>query len=254
MNARAIVFSNRKGGSGKTTTTVNVSAALAHRGKKVLVVDTDPQAHASLSFGVNGDGRERNLYRLLSDLGGPAEMVVDTYLENLKIIPAHRKLADFEQQNGGFDGATAMLADKLRPFYATFDFIVFDTAPTLNMMTLGALTASSELYVPMQTHFLALEGLAEMVRVVGQIKDTGESSLAIRGIIPTFNKERTRLNRAILQEIKNTLGEDIVLHPIRENISLAEAPSHGKTIFQYKLKSHGAYDYLRVADMIKGTE
>ena len=250
MSARIIAFSNRKGGSGKTTTTVNVAAALAHRGKKVLIVDTDPQAHATLSFGINGISNEKNLYKLLESDVKVDEMIVDTYLENLKIIPAHRLLMTYEQKYARTKGAAARLASELTTIRENFDFIIFDTPPTLGLMTLGALIASTELYVPMQTHYLALEGLAEMVKVVRRINNVKKPQIVIRGIIPTFNKERTRLNKAIIDEIKKALGEEIVLHPVRENVSLAEAPSHGKTIFQYKLKSHGAFDYLRVADLI----
>lgn len=248
---RTIAFCNRKGGSGKTTTSVNVAAALAHRGKRVLLIDADPQAHASLSFGIKANRDNGDLYSLLTNGAMPEDVMTGTYLDTLKVIPASRKLLDFEQQYSREKGAGARLAEKIAAMKTTFDFVVFDTPPTLGLMTLSALVASKEIYVPMQAHFLAMEGLAEVVRVSKKLNEMYGLGLGIKGVIPTLFKERNRLSRAIVGEISCHFGESILLHPVRENIALAEAPSHGKTIFQYKLKSHGAYDYLCIADTIR---
>jgi chromosome partitioning protein len=251
MAQRTIAFSNRKGGSGKTTTAVNVAAALAHRGERVLVIDMDPQAHATLSFGINGTKDKHDLYGLLTNGTNPDEVMMDTYLENLKIIPATRQLAAYEERYAQAMDQRFKVAEIVRGIGDDFKFIVFDTPPTVSLLTLSALIASTEVYVPMQAHFLALEGLAEMVKLIQKLNTVHNPEIGIRGVIPTFSKERTRLSREVLGQIKKSLGEKMLLHPVRENVALAEAPSHGKTIFQYKVKSHGAYDYLRVADMIR---
>lgn len=249
---RIVSISNRKGGCGKTTTTVNVAAALAHKGKKVCVIDADPQAHTTRSFGITPKDINLDLYSVLVDHKDPEEVMVDTYLDKLKVIPATRRLTTFERKYAGLKDARTLLTENIGNLNGGFDYIVFDTPPTLSLMTVSVLIASNEVFIPMQTHFLSLEGLAEMVAVVSKIKKLYNSQLEIKGVIPTFYKENTRLSRAIIHDIKMNLGENIILHPVRVNISLAEAPGYGKTIFQYNLKSHGACDYLAIAKQIEG--
>jgi len=249
---RILAISNRKGGSGKTTTVVNVGAALAQRGYKVLIVDTDPQAHTSLSFGITPKNISSDLYSILVERKKPEEVMVGTYLDKLMIIPATRRLSTYEKNYSKLEEARTCLAERISTINEYFDFIILDTPPTMSLLNVAALIASNEVFVPMQTHFLSLEGLAEMVTLISKINKLYNPNVKINGVIPTFYKERTRLSRAIFIEIKKTLGDSIILHPIRENISLAEAPGYGKTIFQYNLKSNGAYDYLAVAKQIEG--
>lgn len=249
---RILTISNRKGGSGKTTTTVNVAAALAHKGYKVLIVDTDPQAHTSLSFGITPKSISSDLYSVLVERKKPEEVMVATYLDKLMIIPATRRLSTYERNYSRMEEARTCLAERIAGINRHFDFIILDTPPTMSLLNVAALIASTEVFVPMQTHFLALEGLAEMITLISKINKLYNPNVKINGVIPTFYKERTRLSRAILLEIKRTLGDNIILHPVRMNISLAEAPGYGKTIFQYNPKSNGAYDYLAVAKQIEG--
>ncbi len=249
--ARIISISNRKGGSGKTTTAVNISAALAHKGKRVLVVDTDPQAHTTLSFGIRRKDIKRDLYSVLVDESGFEESILTTYLDGLSVIPSTRKLMDYERKYSGVKEARTRLGELVGNMNGQFDYVIFDTPPTLSLMTVSALIASTEVLIPMQAHFLALEGLAEMVKLIHSINRVYNLNVSLKGIIPTFYSERTRLSRAIVDEIKRNLGDEIILHPVRMNIALAEAPSHGKTIFQYNLKSHGAYDYLCIANQLE---
>ncbi len=248
--ARIIAFANRKGGSGKTTTTVNVASALAHFGNRVCIIDTDSQAHASLSLGIKKQDRA-GLYAILTEDKSPKEVMINTYLENLKLIPASRMLIEYERKYSSDKTHRTLLSEKINNIVGDFDFIIFDTSPALSLLTLSALIASREVYIPMQAHFLAMEGLAEMVRLIYTINKLYNPRLRLKGIIPTFFSERTRLSRAIIEEIKKNLGETIILRPIRANISLAEAPSYGKTIFQYNKKSNGAIDYYYLAKEIE---
>ena len=248
---RLISFSNRKGGSGKTTTTVNVSTALALKGFKILVIDTDPQAHTTLSFGITVKDINTDLSSILIDNKTPEDCTVNTFLGNLKLIPATKRLMEFERNYSKIKEARTLLSERISSIIGSYDYIILDTPPTLSLLTVSTLITVNEVYIPMQTHFLAMEGLAEMVRLIYKINRLYNPNLRLRGIIPTFYKERTRLARNIIDEIKKNLGENIIMHPIRINIALAEAPGYGQPVFQYQLKSHGAYDYYRLAEQIE---
>jgi chromosome partitioning protein len=248
---RVIAFSNRKGGSGKTTTAVNVSAALAHMGKRVLVVDADPQAHATLSLGLSRSVIKDDLYSFIANGKDTDGALAKTYLQEMRIIPASRRLTDFERRYSNNKEVRVLLARRLAKYLGKFDYICFDCAPTLSLLTISALIAANEVIVPMQAHFLALEGLAEMIKLIKNLQRIYNPEIRLRGIIPTFYSDRTRLSRAIISEITKNLGEGLLLHPVRTNISLAEAPSRGETIFQYNRKSHGAFDYLKIAQQIE---
>ena len=251
---RIISVSNRKGGSGKTTTAVNLSAALACKGKKVLIVDADPQAHSTLSLGITRSKTNGDLSSVLMGEKKLEEVMVKTDLATLQLIPATRRLMEYERNNSRIKDARMRLAECFGDVNGKFDYTFFDTPPTMSLMTVSSLIASREVYIPMQAHFLALEGLAEMVTLISRIQKHYNPELRLMGIIPTFYRERTRLSQAIMEEIKRNLGEQLILHPVRVNVALAEAPSHGKTIFQYKLKSRGASDYLSIANQIEELE
>ena len=249
---RFLSFTNRKGGSGKTTSAVNIAAALAHRGRRVLVIDVDPQAHTTVSLGITRGEIKADLCSILIDGRDVEDVMVDTYLEGLKVVPATRRLTNYERNYSRVKESRHCLAERLQSLNGQFDFVIFDTPPTVSLLTISALIASDEVYVPMQTHFLSLEGLVEMVTLIKKLNTAYKLDVKLKGIIPTFFKERTRLSQSILAEIRKNLGENIILHPVRENIALAEAPSFGKTIFQYNQTSHGAFDYLSIAKQIEG--
>ena len=247
-----ISISNRKGGSGKTTTSVNVSAALAHQGYTVLLIDADPQAHTTLSFGISLNSTQSDLHSVLVGQIKPERVMMETYLKRLKVIPASRRLTAYEKDNAGNREVRTRLAEAIKNINGAFDYIVIDTPPTLSLLTVSALIASTEVLIPMQTHFLSLEGLAEMVMLIRKINRIYNSNLTLRGVIPTFYRMHTRLAGSIINEIRKNLGAEIILHPVRMNVSLAEAPGFGKTIFQYNPKCNGAYDYLAIAKQIEG--
>ncbi len=249
---RIIAISNRKGGTGKTTTSVNLSAALAHHGARVLLIDADPQGHSTISLGITSKKNYPDLTSLLVEKKQPKEIMIKTYLDNLKIIPAGGRLLDYERGYTHEKKARTFLAEQLRSLNGSFEYIILDTPPTLSLMMISSLIASTEVIIPMQTHFLGLEALAGMVSLVSRINRLHNPELKIKGIVPTFYKERALLSRSVVEQISKNLGPHIILHPVRINISLAEAPSFGKTIFQYNMKSNGAYDYLAIAREIEG--
>lgn len=248
---RTIAISNLKGGSGKTTTAVNLSAAFAQNGKSVLLIDADPQAHATLSLGVFKKNIKEDLYSLLIFGKNLKDVVVQTAIEQLKIIPSTRRLAYFERNYSHIQKARTILSTILTNIYGMFDYVVLDTPPNLTLMTLSALISSNEVYVPMQTHFLAMRGLVDIVRLLYKINQQYNPNLKLKGIIPTFFNKNTRVSKSILDEVRKNLGKNVLLHPIRNNIALAEAPRFGRSIFQYNAKSAGALDYLKVADQIE---
>lgn len=250
--SRVIAFCNRKGGTGKTTTAVNVSSALAHMGRKVLLLDLDPQSHIGLSFGIAPQNVKDDITAWILDEKKLGEIAVDTYLENLKIVPATSKLWEFEQTYRSNHEVRDLLSERAKMLNGSFDYIVLDTPPTVGLLTVSALIACKEVYVPMQTHFLSLEGLAEMLTLLSKVRKTCNPSLALKGIILTFYKENTRLSRTVVEEIKKTLGMRVLLHPVRSNVALAEAPGYGRTIFQHDHRSNGANDYSAIAKQIEG--
>ncbi len=248
---RVLAFSNRKGGSAKTTTTVNIAAALADRGYRVLVVDADAQAHTSISLGYHPKSIEKDLYSLLVDNESIESVMYGTYIKTLTLIPASMKLTEFERHYSHREEIRMLIRDKIEGVKSDYDFIIFDTPPTFSLLTVSVLIASTELYIPVQTHFLAMESLAAMIKIVRQVNKLYNPELSVKGIIPTFYTRRRNLTRTIIGEIRQNLGEKIILHPVRMNISLAEAPGYGMTIFQYDPKSNGAYDYGKVAEQIE---
>ncbi|MEE8441441.1 MAG: ParA family protein [Spirochaetia bacterium] len=248
---RIIAIGNRKGGSGKTTTSVNLGAALAHKGKKVLLVDADPQGHSALSLGAGVRPEQKTLFELLVNGLEPEEIVRDTYLRTFHLIPGGSKLATYERDHATDPSAKLRLADRLDSIREHYDYILIDTPPTLGLMTICSLIASTEVLVPMQTHFLAMEGLAETIRVLDGIEKYYHRTVRLLGVVPTFYQAKARLSRAIIGQIRDRLGESAVLHPVRANIALAEAPGHGMTIFQYRPRSNGAHDYLHLANQVE---
>ncbi len=249
--SRTITIGNRKGGSGKTTTSVNLAAALAHKGRRVLVVDADPQAHTTLSLGADRRSRRKSLFDVLVDGTAAEDVVSDTYLETLHLIPGGSNLALFERDYATDSGARFAISRSLAAIRDRYDYVLIDTPPTLGLMTVCSLIAGSETLVPVQAHFLAMEGLAETLRVLKGIKKYYRRSIRLLGVVPTFFQANVRLSRAVVEQLRNRLGAEAVLHPIRTNLALAEAPSHGMTIFQYQPRSNGAFDYLHLANQLE---
>jgi len=249
--SRRLIFTNRKGGCGKTTTSVNVAAALAHMGFRVLVIDTDPQAHATMSLGVSLGSISSDLSHVLEGRIAAAKVLQTTYIPRLRILPSSRRLADFERRYANSKEARFWMRDHLGLVMKDADYVVFDTPPTTQLLTVGALIAGSEAYVPMQAHFLAMEGMIEIIELVDQVRRHYNSSLAVRGIIPTFMERGSAYSDKLIKELETRLGPEMIMKPVHLNQALAEAPGKGRTIFQHELRSMGAVDYYRVALQIR---
>ena len=249
--SRRLVFTNRKGGCGKTTTSVNVAAALAHIGSTVLLIDTDPQAHATMSLGISQIDLDGDLSHVLEGRRAPGEVRRETYVPRLSVLPASRRLAEFEHRYGGSDDARFWMRDHLQSVMDAVDYVVFDTPPTTQLLTLGALIAGREAYIPMQAHFLATDGMIEIIELIEAVQKRDNPTLIVRGIIPTFFESGAAFSEQLMAELRQRLGEELVLEPIHQNSALAEAPGKGHTIFQHELRSVGAVDYYKVALQIR---
>ncbi|MBF0413727.1 MAG: ParA family protein [Desulfamplus sp.] len=268
--SRYIVFANRKGGCGKTTTAVNISYIFAAQNKKVLLIDLDPQAHATLSLNINPDPERPNIYHLLDKKASfkdvvqrvvPASQIISNLpndpkqdrikVDNLYIIPSSRNLSVVEISGPKFSGDELYLAEILHNNASEFDYVIIDPPPSVGILSVSALVAAKEAYIPMPMHFLAMEGLAEMTRLIYQINATWNPELKLYGIIPTFYNKNTRIAKEIASDIVKTFGAKSLAPPIRQNVALAEAPGHGTSIFEYAPDSIGAEDYESLANFIE---
>jgi chromosome partitioning protein len=248
---RVIGIVNHKGGVGKTTTIVNLSAALAKLGKRVLLMDIDPGAHATYSLGILAHKRERTVYHLLKGQASLEEVLVEIVLEreSLDLVPSSLNLAEAEVELSGLPGREFLLREALA-HTLPYDFVFIDCPPSLGILTLNALAAASEVFIPLQTEYLALQGLSKLLETVDVVKSRLNPQLEISGVVATRFDKRKILNREVAQKIKEYFKDKFFDVLIRENISLAESPSYGLTIFEYSLHSYGAEDYMSLAKEI----
>lgn len=254
---RKIAIINPKGGVGKTTTAVNLSAALAEAGKRVWLIDLDPQAHASLHLGFALDEGMPSMYDVLTEQI-PIEQVRHEVDHNLWISPAHIDLAAAEMELAGEVGREIILRDRLSEADGDFDYVIFDCPPSLGVLTLNALTTAGEVFLPLQPHFLALHGLSKLLRTIDLVARRLNRELRLSHLIYCMFESGTRLANEVVSDVDQFFLEqrdedspwsDTVSFDtrIRRNIRLAEAPSHGLSIFQYAQSSNGAQDYRSLA-------
>lgn len=247
---RLIVFANRKGGCGKTTTAVNVAHALALQKRRVLLVDLDPQAHTTLSLGFSPDHKRPTVLDLIRGDASVAEIMLPTLADDLFLLPAARDLLSLETDSRHQSGLPTRLAEQLLTFPMGMEYMIIDPPPSMGNLTVSALTAVREVYIPMPMHFLAMEGLAEMMRLIYMVNASWNADLRLGGIIPTFLNPHTRIAREISAEIQQNFGAAKLLPGIRQNITLAEAPGYGKSVLAYAPRSIGAEDYRVLAKVI----
>lgn len=243
--ASVISFSNHKGGVGKTTSVINIGAALAKMGKSVLIVDLDPQANLSQSLGIMEP--THTIYGVLRGLYKPQPIKV---VDGLDIIPSTLDLSGAEVELAGEAGREFILREALEPIKHMYNYILLDCAPSLGLLTLNALTMCDTVVVPMQAEYLALQGIAKLRDVVAKISQRLNKGLEIGGVIITQYDSRKVLNREVAEAICALFGDKVLKTKVRENIALAEAPAQQKDIFRYAPKSNGAQDYLEIAKEI----
>ena len=264
---RVIALMNQKGGVGKTTTTVNLGAALCQQGKRVLLVDLDPQSHLTLHVGINPEELEASVYDLLTQPDVSAGQIVMTISDRLAVLPAEINLAGAESELAPLaaDGhAQHILRAKCTPLISDgqwFDYVLIDCPPSLGLLTINALALATEVFVPMQAHFLALQGLSKLLESVSLIQQSINPALTVTGIILCMHESQTVLAsevcadlHAFLEQARDTdtpwRDAQILQPPIRRNIKLAESPSFGSTIYGYAPNCPGAADYLALADCV----
>jgi chromosome partitioning protein len=252
---RTIAVANQKGGCGKTTTSVNLSAALAQSGKRVLLIDLDPQGHATLGVGFEPEEFEKTIYNAIIDPLTPLEsVVVATKFDGLSLAPSNVLLSGAETEITPRYARERLLRQTIEKLNGRYDFCIIDCSPSLSLLTLNALVASSEVIIPVQTHYYALEGLKQLLETIGVVRDRFNYSLRILGILLTFFESRTLLSQEVRRETEEHFGKLVLKTVIHRSIRLAEAPSAGEPILAYDSKSIGAREYMALAQEITAEE
>lgn len=257
---RKIAVLNQKGGVGKTTTAVNISAALAAAGKRVVVIDLDPQAHLTIHLGLNPDEIEAGSYKVITN-SADFENEIMLVRPNLWLLPANIDLVGAESELVSVVGRETILREAIQKTEDNFDFLIIDCAPSLGLLTLNALAAVDEILIPLQPHFLALQGFGKLLQTVDLVSKRINPDLKVTGVLLCMFDTRASLPNEVKADIEQFLEQvrgtncawsDAQVLPtfIRRNIKLAEAPSYGKTIFEYEKNCHGAEDYEKVADFL----
>ena len=247
---RIIAVANQKGGVGKTTTSINLAACLAEKGKKILAVDMDPQGNLTSGLGVDKDSVEKSIYELIIGEVDIKEVINKEVLENLDIIPTSIDLSAAEIELIGVDDKEYILRNAIDQVKDQYDFVIIDCPPSLSMLTINAMTTADSVIVPIQCEYYALEGLSQLIHTVELVKDRLNSKLEIEGVVFTMYDARTNLSLQVVENVKDNLQQNIYKTIIPRNIRLAEAPSYGLPINKYDPKSTGAESYMRLADEV----
>ena len=243
---KIIALANQKGGVGKTTTAINLAASLASLGKKILLVDADPQANASSGLGVDVRDVKKSIYECLVEEIQPQEAIMPTDLENLSIIPSHIDLVGAEIEMLEIEHREKIMRRMLQPLKDQYDYILIDCLPSLGLITVNALTASDVVIIPVQCEYFALEGISKLLNTK-IIKTKLNPELAIEGFLLTMYDNRLRLANQVYNEVQKHFGDLVFKSVIQRNVKLSEAPSHGKPVLLYDKESKGTQNYLDLA-------
>ncbi len=245
---KIIAVTNQKGGVGKTTTAVNLSACLAYKGKKTLLIDADPQGNSTSGFGIDKKTLPLTVYDCLIDFGNTKNAIIKTPYKNLHIIASNSALAGSEIELAYEEGREFFLKRALATVAADYDFIIIDSPPALGMLTLNVLTASDSVIIPIQCEYYALEGLSQLVSTIKLVKKNKlNPNLQIEGVLPTMFDARTNLSIQVLDEVKKFFPNKVFTSVIPRNVRLSEAPSFGEPITKYDITSKGAEAYFALA-------
>jgi chromosome partitioning protein len=240
---KMIAVANQKGGVGKTTTTVNLSACLAGKGYKTLLIDMDPQANACSGLGMDKDSISASIYLALVGQEDARALILESNIENLHVLPSNNDLAGAEIELVDYEGREYQLRKVIEPLRAYYDFIIIDCPPSLGLLTINALSAADTVLVPIQTEYYALEGLGHLINTIGLIHQHLNPALSIEGILLTMFDARTNLSHQVAGEVTGHFGDLVFQTVIPRNVRLSESPSFGKPIFQYAGQSSGAQSY-----------
>ena len=244
---KVIAVTNQKGGVGKTTTSVNLSACLAYKGKRVLVVDCDPQGNTTSGFGIDKDSYDLSVYDCLIDSENAQKAVLRTKYGNLSVIPSSPELSAAEIELASEEKREYILSEALNKIKKDYDYIIIDSPPALGMLSINIMTASDSVLIPIQCEYYALEGLTQLINSIRNIKKTSNPKLDIEGIVATMYDSRTNLSSQVLDEVKKFFPDKVYNTIIPRNIRLSEAPSFGEPIIRYDITSKGAEAYFDLA-------
>lgn len=247
---RTIVIANQKGGVGKTTTAINLSASLAKMEKNVLVIDMDPQGNTTSGFGIDKDNTDKDVYDLLLGECEIEQTIVKEVLPKLSLIPSNINLAAAEIELIGIEEKEFILKKALDKVKEEYDYILIDCPPSLNLLTINSMCAGNTVLVPIQCEYYALEGLTQLMHTIQLVTDRLNPELEIEGVVFTMYDARTNLSLQVVENVKSNLNQNIYKSIIPRNVRLAEAPSYGMPITEYDAKSTGAESYMRLAEEV----